>query len=88
MELLSTGPMSSIIVQTAEKRKNQKQCAPTPRKKRAQSLLESSEPTVDTARTVPSTELTQLIVDTTAKTLQLCFQTIVKPGDGPSIPIA
>ena len=45
------------------------------------SLLETCEPTVSTALAVPGTEVTQMIVDTMAKTFQKSLQAIVNPDE-------
>ena len=62
-------------------------CTSTKRDK-TESVLESSEPTESAVPGVPGTEVTQLIVDTMAKTIQKSLQAIVKSDDGRSKPNA
>ena len=47
-----------------------------------ESLLETSEPTESAVHGVPGTEVTQIIFDTMAKTIQKSLQAIVKSDDG------
>ena len=49
-------------------------------------MLDSCEPTAGTAAAVPGTEVTQIIVDTMAKTFQKSLQAIVKPEESRSKP--
>ena len=55
-------------------------CTSTKRDK-TESMMETSETTESVVPGVPGTEVTQMIVDTMAKTLQKSLQAIVKPDD-------
>ena len=60
-------------------------CTSTKRDK-TNALLDSCEPTASTAAAVPGTEVTQMIVNTMAKTFQKSLQAIVKPEESRSKP--
>ena len=62
-------------------------CTSTKRDK-IDSVLGTNEPTESASPRVPGKEVTQIIVDTMAKTFQKSLQAIVKPEDGHSKPSA
>ena len=78
-------PISSVKSGTEKIPEPEPVCTSTKRGK-TKALLDSCEPTASTATAVPGTEVTQMIVDTMAKTFQKSLQAIVKPEESRNKP--